>query len=173
MWEIVRRWRFKLPRWRNAIGRVAGHHLIDGRSVIEQSGGRVTHRADQSGFVHLLGQKRHDFTEPNAGNLGANRLEFAADIGRGVRFGVPNVNVAGPALEEYEDDRFGFAPAIFLFRGVRGGICARLQAQDIGQADAEDARAADAEEFATTEAIARAARLTRYRYHSCLRFFIC
>ena len=126
-----------MARRRDAIGRVAGHHLIDGGGVVEQAGRSVADRADQSGFVHLLGQKRHDFTEPNAGNLGANRLEFAADIGRGVRFGVPNVNVAGPALEEYEDDRFGFAPAIFLFRGVRGGICARLQAQDIGQADSD------------------------------------
>ena len=162
--KIIRRGRFELAGGRNAVGRVTGHHLVNRRRVVEQARRRVAHRADQRRFVHLLGKFRHDFAQPYPRNLRAQRFEFAADIGRRFRFRVPDVEVARPALEEEQDDRFGFAPTGFGFGGVgRRFRGERLQFQNVAQTHAEQAGAADANELATAPAVARATGISRDR----------
>ena len=136
------------------------------RRVVEEARGGVADGADERGLVDLLGEQRHDLGQVNAGHDGPDGLEFAPHVGGGVGLGVPDVDMAGPALEENEDDVFGLAPAAFILAGVGHGGGAGLKAQDVGQGNAGHAHAADAEEFAPAEAVAGAAWLSGDADHS-------
>ena len=119
--KIRRTGRLQLARGRDAVGRIAGEHLVNRRGVIEQAVGRVAHRADQRGLVERVGHHRHVLADMGAGDLGGNRLEFAADVGRRIGLGIPDIDVARPALQEDHDHGFGAAEAaraIVLRRGL-------------------------------------------------------
>ena len=92
------------------------------------------------------------------GTFGFDRLELAANVGRRIGLRVPDIDVARPALEEDHDDRFGLAPAAFGLVTFRQIFGQRLQTEDVAEAQAQDARAADAEKFTAAEAVAGAAR---------------
>ena len=157
MREIVRRGRLELTGRRYAVGRVTGHHLVNRGRVIEQPCGRVAHRANQRCFVQLLRQQRHDLRNIDSGNDSFDRLEVATDIRRRVRLRVPNVDVAWSALQENQEHRLGFAPTGPAF-AVRHRVRVHLQAQYVGKAQAEEARAAHAQKLASRESVTSAAR---------------
>ena len=54
-----------------------------------------------------LRHHRHVLADVGAGDLGGDRLEIAADVGRRVGLGIPDVDVAGPALQEDHDHGLG------------------------------------------------------------------
>ena len=144
--------RLELAGRADLVGRVAGQHLVDGRRVVEQADRRIAHRADQRHLVVDLGELRQQLGELDAGQLGVDRLEDAADVVRNVVLGVPQVEVAGAALEVEEDDALGLAEAGAAVGGVLGR-CRLLQAEEVGQAEAEHGRAADAQQFAAGDAV--------------------
>ena len=108
--EILRAGRLQLARGADAIGRVAGQHLINRGRVIEQAVGRVADRTDQRELVRDLGQFRHQFRDLHAGQSGVDRIEDASDVIGDVRLGVPQVEMAGAALQEDHDHALGLAP---------------------------------------------------------------
>ena len=56
--EVLGAGRLELARRADLVGRVAGHHLVDGGGVVEQAVGRVAHRADEGELVGDLGELR-------------------------------------------------------------------------------------------------------------------
>ncbi len=94
----------ELAGWGNFIRRIAGHHLVDGGRVVEQSGRRIAAGSNERGTIDRLRELRHHFGELNAGHLRWNRLEFAADIIRRVGLGIPDIQVAGATLEEDKNE---------------------------------------------------------------------
>ena len=62
--------------------------------------------------------------------------------------------MAGAALEVEQDDALGLAEAGAALAGVLGSGLRLLQAEDVGQAQAEEGRAADAQQFAAGDAVA-------------------
>ena len=71
------------------------------------------------------------------GTRGGDRPELAADLGRGVRLHVPDVELAGPAVEQEQDARAD--------RGVRGPVA---RPEQPGQRQAEGAQSADLQQAA-------------------------
>ena len=55
--------RLELAGGADLVGRVAGHHLVDGGRVVEQAVGRVAHRADHRELVVHLRELRQDLGE--------------------------------------------------------------------------------------------------------------
>jgi len=120
--------------------------------VVEQADRRIAHRADHRElFVHL-GQLRQQFGELDAGQLGVDGLEDALDLVRHAVLGVPQIEVAGTTLEVDEDDALGLAEAGSIDAGLLLRLC--LQAEQVGQRDTEDGRAAYPQQVATRNAIA-------------------
>ena len=74
-------------------------------------------------LVHDLGLQRHVLADLDAGDVRGDRLELAADLGRGVRLHVVAVDVRRPAAQPDHDDRL--AAAGFRGRGGRGGAARR------------------------------------------------
>ena len=98
----------------------------------------------------ICGELGQDLGDLDAGHLGVDRLEGAADVVGDVLLGVPEVEVAGPALEVDHDDALGLAPAraaagaaATSARG-RGG----LELEHRAEAQAQQARAPHAEDVA-------------------------
>ena len=85
----------------------------------------------------------------HAGHLGGDRLELAAHLRRGVRLEVERVDVAGAAGEEDEDHRLRPRPPRAGRTPGRGN---GPVGQEGGQADPEQARVADLQEFAPRDA---------------------
>ena len=109
--KVFRAGRLELTRWADLVGRVARHHLVDRRRVIEQPVGRIAHRPDEGELVGDLRQLGQDLGHLDAGNLGRDRLEHAADVVRNVFLGVPEVEMARTSLQIEHDDALGLAPA--------------------------------------------------------------
>ncbi len=74
-------------RGTDLVGRVTGHHLIDGGCVIEQAVGRVAHRPDHRELVIDLGQLGQVFRVMNSSQLRRDRLKDALDVIGHVLFG--------------------------------------------------------------------------------------
>ena len=137
----------KLARRADFVGRVARHHLIDRRGVVEQSVGRVAHRADKRELVGNLGKLRQDFGYLDAWSLGCDGLEDASDVIRHIFLWVPQVEMAGPSLKIDHDDALGLTPAgpsVCFRRPCRH----RLQLEHRAQAETEQPGPADAENIA-------------------------
>ena len=151
--EVLAVRRLELARGADLVGRVAGHHLVDGGRVVEQAVRRVGHRADHREPVVHLRELRQDFGEVDAGDLRADVFERAADVLGRIRFWIPQVEMARSALEVDHDDALGFAPT-----GAAAGGCGRrrgcarglnrLQFEQRAERQAEHAGAADAEDVA-------------------------
>ena len=75
---------------------------------------------------------------------------------------IPDVDVAGAALEEEQDDGLGAAEALAAGEGVhrRGGGVGVAERQGLAEGDAEDAERADAEELPPGRAVAGVAGLS-------------
>src|SRR5262249_20147325 len=92
------------------------------------------------------------FRELDAGQLGVDRLEDALDLVRHVVLGVPQVEVAGAALEVDDDDALGLAEAGTAVAALLLGV--RLQAEQVAERDAQHGRAADAQEITARDTVA-------------------
>ena len=81
-------------------------------------------RADEDELVRHLGDAREVLADVDAGDVGVDRLELAADVGRGVRFEVPHVDVRRPAGQVDVDDRLVRRADAGLGLGARAGSAA-------------------------------------------------
>src|SRR6185437_5470598 len=73
------------------------------------------------------------FAPEDAGNAGRNWFKFAAYLGRGIRFRIPHIEMAGAAVEEKDDAGIGGGS------GLAGGVGAKQP----GQVEAEHRRGPD------------------------------
>src|SRR5205823_413456 len=99
---------------------VAAGRALDG--VVPAAG--TDDRADEGELVGQGGDLREALADLDAGDGRADRLELAADLGRGVGLEVPHVLVGWAAAEEDVDHR--------LVRGLPERL---LGAQDVGQGE--------------------------------------
>ena len=82
------------PRWR------AGHHVMVAGAVVPLV---VADRADDGQLVGDAGQPGHVLREVHAGDLGLDRRELAADLGRRVGLGIERLEVRRPAIHPDQD----------------------------------------------------------------------
>ena len=135
--EILGAWRLQLAGWADFVGRVAGHHLVNGGGVIEQPVGRVAHGADHGEFIIHLCQIWQQLGEMHAGQLGLDGLKHAAHLVGGIGLGIPKIEVRRAALQIAENDALGLAPAGAA--GVLGFLRARLQFEHPAERQAQQA----------------------------------
>ena len=83
---------------------VAGRHA-DRAGAVGRDG--VVRRADDGELVHDLGHLGQMLADLDAGHVGGDRLELAADALRGFRFEVPHVDGGGAAGQPEHDDGVG------------------------------------------------------------------
>ena len=69
----------------------------------------MAERADDAELVEVPRQQRQVFADVDARHVGGDRLEFAANLVRGVRFHVEGVVVGRPAVEKDDEAGLGFA----------------------------------------------------------------
>ena len=144
--EILGTGRFQLAGRTYLVRRIAGQHLVNSRRVVEQSHRRVAHRSDQGSFVEDLRELRQELRYLHARELGIDRLENAADLVGNIILWIPEIKVTGTSLKIEQDKALGLAePRSATDALVGGGL---LQAKDVGQAEAERCRAADAQHIA-------------------------
>ena len=146
VWEIFGARRFELAGRADLVGRVAGHHLVDGGRVIEETVGRVANRAHHGELVVHLRETRQQLREIDAWNLGFDWLERAAHVVRHVLLGIPKIEVARPSLEVTENDALGLAPAGSALGSLFLGV--GLKFKHGAKRKAHHARAANAQEVA-------------------------
>ena len=115
-----------------------------GRPVV---GVVVPERADQRELVHLPADARQVLADADAGDVGVDRLELAAELGRRIGLQVPGVDGAEPAVQEQEDQR-----NVLRRLPLVGGPGLPLEQR--GQRQAEEAGGAQAKEIAAGEAVA-------------------
>ena len=84
--------------------------------MIEQTGGRVAHGANQNGFVQLLREQRHGLADLNAIHFRFYGFELATDVGGCIRFGIPDIEMTRATLEKAEDDGLGRAKPLAPYR---------------------------------------------------------
>src|SRR5262249_60060974 len=87
-----------------------------------------------------------------ARQTGADRPEFAADLGRGVPLHVEGLKLARRAVEVEEDARLRLAEARFVPRRRRLRF---REAEEVGQTNAEQAETAGAQHLAPRPAAAQ------------------
>ena len=105
--------------------------------------------ANAGELVPHAGLQREVFADLHAGNVGLDRLEFAAEFGRSVRLEVVHVHVRRAAGQVNHDG--GLWPRRC---GLMAGVVAwALQAQHVGEGQA-GAERADLEEIAAVNAVA-------------------
>jgi hypothetical protein len=113
-------------------------------------------RSDDRGPVHHPGEPGEDLADPDAGHVGVDRPELAADLDGGLGLEVPQVLVRRPAPEEDIDDRLVPGP----------GLLSRLGPQDFRQGQhAARHQPADPEKSAAGDPVAVAALPTPDRQH--------
>ena len=98
VWEIFWTGRLQLAGGAHFVGRVTGHHLVNGRRMIEESVGRVAHRTHHREFVVHLGEVRQQLGKIDAGNFRLDRRKHALHIGGRVGFGIPQIEMARATL---------------------------------------------------------------------------
>ena len=101
--------------------------------------------ADERQFIGDPGLQRHQLRNVKARNVGLNRLELAANLGRRLRLEVVHVEVTRPAVQADHDDRLAR-------RAVRRRRL-RAQPQQIGQRE-RSAQEPNMQEIAAADAIA-------------------
>ena len=102
-----------------------------------------------------------------ARDLGLDRLELAANVGGRIRLGVPDVDMAGPALQEDHDDVLGVAEAARAGVLVRDVVCQRcfLREEEAGEMKSGEAERADAHQLAASWAFTGASGTSRNIQH--------
>ena len=151
--KSLRRRRFELTGRADLVGCVAGEHLVDRGRVIEQADRRVAHRAEHRHLVGHLGQLRQQLRELETLGFGVDGLEDAADVVGHIVLGIPQIEMARSALEIDEDHALGLAEAGTAV-ALLGGSLGRLELEEPAERQAEDRRAADAQQIAPCVAIA-------------------
>src|SRR5688572_21018969 len=123
--------------------------------MVEQTIGRVAHRADERQLVGDLREFWHDLREVYTGDLGGNRLKRAFDIVRYVFLRIPKIEVAGTPLQVKQNDTLSLVPAgpaigaACRMRIFLGFLRSGLALQNAGQRKAKHRRAADSEHVTT------------------------
>ena len=125
---------------------IAGQHVVVGGAVV---GVVMAEGADEGDLVHLPGHARQMFADADAGDVGVDGVEIAAELDRGVRLEVPRVDGAEAAVQEEEDERDIFRRLTGL-----GGAGAPGQQFRQRQAEAEDAGGPQTQEIAAGDAVA-------------------
>jgi len=122
--------------------------------MIEQAGGCITHGADERALIHLLGEHRHGLAQLNAGDIGINGLEFAADARRRIGFGIPNIDVTRSALQKYQDHRFRRIESLRTLEAR----CSQsfLPLEEISQVQTEQPNGPNAQQFAAGWSVTQA-----------------
>src|SRR5439155_15742496 len=118
----------------------AGHHDVVAAAVVRVW---VRQAAEDGQLVSDLGGPRQQVGELDAGDVGADRPEVAANLGRSVVFVSPQV-VLRPAAEDEDEDAVDIA---FLLRRCRS----RLEPEKLRQA--QPRQAADAQKLPTMDAV--------------------
>ena len=67
----------------------------------------MRHRPHEAQLVHLLGEPRQVLANLNARDAGGDRPKLAANLGRCLRFHVPQVDLTRAAEQEQEDACLG------------------------------------------------------------------
>ena len=119
-------------------------------------------RADDDELVHAGGDLREDLADLNAGHVGVDRLELAANFGRRFGLDVPHILMRRPAAEEDIDD--GFVPT-----AGRSAVAnsASFSPEDVSKIKAGSANAegANAQETTARDAVTEAICLTEDGEH--------
>ena len=152
--EVGRAWRLKLPRGRHFVGRVSRQHLVDRRRVVEQPVWRVAHRPDHRELVVHPGEVGQQFSELHPRKLRIDRLEHRFDVVWHVGLRVPQVQVAGAALQVDQNDALGFSEP----RTARNLLALRpgfFGLQDAAQRQTQRSRASDPNQLTTGQPIAQ------------------
>src|SRR5204863_7812454 len=102
--------------------------------------------------VQHLGELGHDLGDFDAGQLGVDGLEDAANVVGDIVLGIPEVEMAGPTLEVDQDDALGFAESGAAGVVLLGG--GFLPAEEVGQTEAKNRGAANAEQLTPSDAVA-------------------
>ena len=141
---VFRVWRLELAGRTDFVRGVAGHDLVDGGSVIEQTRRGVAHGIDQGELVVHFGQLWQDLGKVRAWDLRGDALEVGADLVGHVFFGVPEVNVTRTSLKVDHENMLGLSPtgAAGLGTGSAGG----LGAKDVVQGQPHHRSAADTQD---------------------------
>ena len=110
--------------------------------------------ADDRPFVHDPAAARQHVAEENAGDVGRVDAELAAVFDRGVGFGIPGIDMAGPAAHPQNDDgRLTCLPSRGLgppFLTQQVGQCQSAAAEHTGLDETAPADADLLPEFFTT-----------------------
>jgi hypothetical protein len=101
---------------------------------------------DDDALVHAAGDPGEALADLDAGDVGVDGLELAADLGRGLGLDLPQVLVRRPAAQEDVDDR--------LVAGARLDAGPGLGAVDVRQGERAGAEGADAQEATPRDAVA-------------------
>lgn len=70
-------------------------------------GHAVAHGADDAVFVRDSGKIRHEFADVETGSCCGDGFVGTAQVGWGVWFGVPGIELAESTVLEHEDTGFG------------------------------------------------------------------
>ena len=128
-------------------GMMPGEHVMISAAVVGISMGEGANLGE---LLHDAGDAREVFADSNAGEVGGDGAEVAADVGGSVGLEVEGVDGAQAALEEDVDE--GEVGGNGFGGGVGGGV--GLQLQETGEAErqADEAGGAEAEEVASIRA---------------------
>src|SRR5262249_9159560 len=106
--------------------------------------------ADDRVLARLTGQERQVLADLDAGDIGGDGLEVAADLGRRFRFQVEGPQLRWATAHEQQDARLGFASR-------RTGRCRGSSlSKQLRQGQTGSAQAADAEKIAPRDTVAEA-----------------
>src|SRR5882672_2677893 len=139
----------------DALPMVAAREAL-GRVVVAVG---ADHGPDDRELVHDLRHAREELADLDAGDVGPDGPQLAADFGGRVRLQVPHVLVGRTARQEDHDDGF-----------VRGTLRAGLflGAEDLGKGEPAQGESADAQEGAPGDSVAEiVVPLAQDRQHDC------
>jgi hypothetical protein len=129
----------------------------------------VRQRPDDRDVVHDAGGVREQLAHVAPGEGGPDRPEFPADLLRGVRLLVGQLDLAGRPVQEQEDARLRPAEVPVVPGGgeVRGGR--RPAAEDVGQVQPKCPETAGEQEVAAGGPVAESLAATEDAEHDILR----
>jgi hypothetical protein len=105
------------------------------------------HRSDDGEFVHHFCKQWHVLTDFDSGDICFDGLEFATDVGWGIRFHVKHVLMTWTARQEDHDDGF----VVAFDTGTRFG------GEELRQGETAERETPDGHKITSTQAITEAA----------------
>ena len=154
---------------RPGIGVLEIHRLVGpaGEHVIAARGVRIVTRGHAAQNAELIGNERRarqQLGNRHAGDRRRDRSELTADLGRGIRLGVPR-RMLGRAPHQKEDDARPSPPERRACRRISGGLGARSHQLGQAQPRPETAQAADPHHLTAVPAITEASTRSEQPQH--------